>query len=70
MPMGASDDVGHHNQKCSPGTKTQEPTRKDPSSLSGKKLDFLSIMINQCHHMTANDKPPDIISAYEERFAT
>ena len=56
--MGASGDVGRRNKKCSPGTKTWEPTRKNPSSLSGKKFDFLSIKINQCHHMTANDKPP------------
>ena len=58
MPMGASDDVEPHDKKCSPDTNVGPDTKKNSSSLTGKKLGFLSIMINQCHHMTANDKRP------------
>ena len=54
--MGASEDV--ERKKMLSDTKTSNSPTKNRLSLSGKKLAFLSIIINQCQHMTANDKPP------------
>ena len=45
-------------KQFSTDTKTQDPKRRKlSSSLSGKKLGFLSILISQCHQLTANNKP-------------